>query len=124
MDNKTKMPTVASEKKSLARTLCSLQFSTFVQIFLSSIPKTASGVELKTNLCKDFTITEKAPTRAYNWTKVPTSAFTFVQGVPQLSSHFVLVVCCASHASPIIKWSIYFFSWIKIYAKNGITLKN
>ena len=47
-----------------------------------------------------------------------------VQGVPQLSSHFVLVVCCASHASPIIKWSMYFFSWIKIYAKNGITLKN
>ena len=47
-----------------------------------------------------------------------------LQGVPQLSSHFVLVVCCASHASPIIKWSIYFFSWIKIYAKNGITLKN
>ena len=40
----------------------------------------------------------------------------YVQGVPQLSSHFVLVVCCASHASPIIKWSIYFFLWIKIYA--------
>ena len=48
----------------------------------------------------------------------------YIQGVPQLSSHFVLVVCCASHASPIIKWSMYFFSWIKIYAKNGITLKN
>ena len=45
-----------------------------------------------------------------------------LQGVPQLSSHFVLIVCCASHASPIIKWSIYFFLWIKIYAKNGIIL--
>ena len=52
------------------------------------------------------------------------SNIDILQGVPQLSSHFVLVVCCASHASPIIKWSIYFFSWIKIYAKNGITLKN
>ena len=37
---------------------------------------------------------------------------------------FVLVACCASHVSQIIKWSIYFFSWIKINAKNGITLKN
>ena len=35
-----------------------------------------------------------------------------------------LIVNCASHASPIIKWSIYFFLWIKIDAKNGITLKN
>ena len=35
-----------------------------------------------------------------------------------------LFVNCASHADPIIKWSIYFFSWIKIDAKNGITLKN
>ena len=26
---------------------------------------------------KDFTITEKAPTRAFSWLKVPTSAFTF-----------------------------------------------
>ena len=35
-----------------------------------------------------------------------------------------LFVNCASHAGPIIKWSIYFFLWIKIDAKNGITLKN
>ena len=35
-----------------------------------------------------------------------------------------LFVNCASHAGPIIKWSIYFFSWIKIDAENGITLKN
>ena len=35
-----------------------------------------------------------------------------------------LFVNCASHAGPIIKSSIYFFSWIKIDAKNGITLKN
>ena len=26
----------------------------------------------------DFTITEKAPTRAFSWLKVPTSAFTFI----------------------------------------------
>ena len=26
---------------------------------------------------KDFTITEKAPTRAFSWLKAPTSAFTF-----------------------------------------------
>ena len=28
-----------------------------------------------------------------------------------------LFVNCASHQGPIIKWSIYFFSWIKIDAK-------
>ena len=28
-------------------------------------------------VCEDFTITEKAPTRAFPWLKVPTSAFTF-----------------------------------------------
>ena len=37
---------------------------------------------------------------------------------------YSLFVNCAFHAGPIIKWSIYFFSWIKIDAKNGITLKN
>ena len=26
---------------------------------------------------EDFTITEKAPTRAFSWLKAPTSAFTF-----------------------------------------------
>ena len=35
-----------------------------------------------------------------------------------------LFVNCASHASLTIKRSIYFFSWIKIDAENGITLKN
>ena len=35
-----------------------------------------------------------------------------------------LFVNCASHASLTIKKSIYFFSWIKIDAENGITLKN
>ena len=35
-----------------------------------------------------------------------------------------LILNCVSHASLIIKWSIYFFLWIKIDAKNGITLKN
>ena len=28
-------------------------------------------------LCEDFTITEKAPTRAFSWLKAPTSALTF-----------------------------------------------
>ena len=49
-------------------------------------------------------------------------------GIYRVSSKTVytcsLFVNCASHAGPIIKWSIYFFSWIKIDAKNGITLKN
>ena len=35
------------------------------------------AVELQTNLRKDFTITEKAPTRAFSWLKALTSAFTF-----------------------------------------------
>ena len=30
-----------------------------------------------TNVHEDFTTTEKAPTRAFSWLKVPTSAFTF-----------------------------------------------
>ena len=29
------------------------------------------------NVREDFTITEKAPTRAFSWLKAPTSAFTF-----------------------------------------------
>merc|ERR1712079_564457 len=29
------------------------------------------------NVPEDFTITEKAPTRAFSWLKAPTSAFTF-----------------------------------------------
>ena len=34
-------------------------------------------VELQTKVRKDFTSTEKAPTRAFSWWKAPTSAFTF-----------------------------------------------
>ena len=34
-------------------------------------------LELATNLRKDFTITGKAPIRAFSWLKVPTRAFTF-----------------------------------------------
>ena len=34
-------------------------------------------VELQMNLREVFTITEKIPTRAFSWLKVPTSAFTF-----------------------------------------------
>ena len=33
--------------------------------------------ELQTEVHEDFTITEKAPTRAFSWLKAPTSAFTF-----------------------------------------------
>ena len=36
-----------------------------------------SGVELETKVCVDFTITEKAPTRAFFRLKAPTSAFIF-----------------------------------------------
>ena len=32
-------------------------------------------VELQKNLCRDFTIMEKAFTRAFSWSKVPTSAY-------------------------------------------------
>ena len=42
-------------------------------------------VELQTNFREDFTITEKAPTRAFSWLKVHTSAFTFKT---LLSRHF------------------------------------
>ena len=34
-------------------------------------------LELQTKVPEDFTITEKVPTRAFSWLKVPTSAFTF-----------------------------------------------
>ena len=33
-------------------------------------------VELQTKVREDFTIMEKAPTRAFSWLKAPTSAFT------------------------------------------------
>ena len=33
--------------------------------------------EGQTKVRKDFTITEKAPTRAFSWLKAPTRAFTF-----------------------------------------------
>ena len=34
-------------------------------------------LELETKVREDFTITEKAPTRAFSWLKVSISAFTF-----------------------------------------------
>ena len=37
-------------------------------------------IQVRTRAANDpsvFTITEKAPTRAFSWLKVPTSAFTF-----------------------------------------------
>ena len=36
-----------------------------------------SNVYYSLNVPEDFTITEKAPTRAFSWLKAPTSAFTF-----------------------------------------------
>ena len=36
-----------------------------------------SPLELQTEVHEDFTITEKAPTRAFSWLKAPTIAFTF-----------------------------------------------
>ena len=39
--------------------------------------KLRSRLELQTNLSEDFTITEKVPTGAFSWLKVPTSIFTF-----------------------------------------------
>ena len=36
------------------------------------------SLELQTNLRDDFTIMEMAPTRAFSWLKVPTTAFTLL----------------------------------------------
>ena len=38
---------------------------------------TRASNEPSRRLCEDFTITEKVPTRAFSWLKVPTNAFTF-----------------------------------------------
>ena len=35
------------------------------------------ALEVHTKIPEDFTITEKAPTRAFSWLEAPTSAFTF-----------------------------------------------
>ena len=81
-------------------------------------------LNLKFQQCK---CTEQAQTIVRTIIEILQCTHTYIPyilGVPKVSFHFVMVVCCASHASPIIKWSIYFFSWIKIDAKNGITLKN
>ena len=45
-------------------------------IILSCITTSALN-EGYPNVPEDFTITEKAPTRAFSWLKAPTSAFTF-----------------------------------------------
>ena len=34
-------------------------------------------IELQTKVCEDFTVTEKAFTRAFSWMKAPTSASAF-----------------------------------------------
>ena len=47
--------------------------STFGQLSVSS----SAWNEGYPNVPEDFTITEKAPTRAFSWLKAPTSAFTF-----------------------------------------------
>ena len=52
------------------------------QIKLLSSNRRLAGSELQTKVKLMFakisrTITEKAPTRAFSWLKVPTSAFTF-----------------------------------------------
>ena len=38
------------------------------------------------NVPEDFTITEKAPTRAFSWLKAPTSSFTFNSLLPRIDS--------------------------------------
>ena len=35
-------------------------------------------IELSMKVCEDFTIMEKAPTRAFSWLKAPASVFTFM----------------------------------------------
>ena len=47
----------------------------FYTSLLTSVALTGSAV-LQIDW-RSFTITEKAPTRAFSWLKVPTSAFTF-----------------------------------------------
>ena len=49
--------------------------------FCSKIKQLSSGminaVKLSIGSTTGYTITEKAPTRAFSWLKAPTSAFTF-----------------------------------------------
>ena len=44
---------------------------------ISETQDTSAWNEVYPNVPEDFTITEKAPTRAFSWLKAPTSAFTF-----------------------------------------------
>ena len=46
-----------------------LQFDTFAQHKVDSFSYNAFRVELQTKVREDFTITEKAPTRAFSWLK-------------------------------------------------------
>ena len=56
-----------------------------------SILLLTSEIELQTKVPEDFTITEKASTRAFSWLKVPTIAYTFktilIHYAKQMLSH-------------------------------------
>ena len=43
----------------------------------SRTPLRPPAAELQTKVRKEFTISEKAPTRAFSWLRVPNNAFTF-----------------------------------------------
>ena len=45
------------------------------------------AVKLQTKVREDFTIMKKAPTMAFSWLKVPTSAFTFKTLSRQYAKH-------------------------------------
>ena len=48
-----------------------------VECFITSVCVQTSAVKRSIGSTTGCTITEKAPTRAFFWLKVPTSAFTF-----------------------------------------------
>ena len=70
---------------------------------VSSWSCSCSWLELQTKVREDFTITEKASTRAFSWLEAPTNAFTFntllrhyAEWVPKNSAKVITDECLNS----------------------------
>ena len=71
----------ASQNTASAMTIADLSpklaLQRLLMLYENGEHRSVLAVVLKTKVREYFTITEKAPTRAFSWLKAPTSAFTF-----------------------------------------------
>ena len=75
-------------------------------------------LELQKKLHEDFTITEKAPTRAFSRLRVPTSAFTFMtllRHCPICGKDFIMMRQLSNHNQNIYVMILTIMAWILLY---------